>query len=73
MMRREQEMMFLGILQILLYGKILILNILSLLRIAEIYVLPLPPMVLILIEPKVLAIAFGLVYVFPTTFHHQCA
>ena len=72
-MRREQEMMFLGILQILLYGKTLILNILSLLRIAEIYVLHLPPMVLILIEPKVLAIAFGLVYVFPTIFHHQCA
>jgi len=73
MMRREQEMMFLGILQILLYGKTLILNILSLLRIAEIYVLHLPPMVLILIEPKVLAIAFGMVYVFPTIFHHQCA
>jgi hypothetical protein len=64
MMSNEQEMIFLGILQILLFGKTLMINIQSLLRIAAISVWHLPQMDLIHIGVRMLVIAFGPVYVY---------
>jgi len=64
MMSNEQEMIFLGILQILLFGKTLMINIQSLLRIAAISVWHLPQMDLIHIGAKMLVTAFGPVYVY---------
>ena len=69
----RKKMVYLDIQQIHPYGRTLTTNIQSLLQIAVIFALHLQLMALIHFGARMLAIVYGLVFVFPTTFHLQCA